>query len=101
MWWSTSLVLAAVVGLVLLLWPSDPPAPAPAPAPVETTYVILVRSNAPTPSETVTPWLAYEAAPQTARSQAAAIRAFALDSGLSGEMKAVPLDDWTAERRVP
>lgn len=62
------------------------------------TYVILVRTQAPTPSETVTAWNAYEAAPQEAPTPEEAIAQFRRDSGLpTVEMKAIPLSDWRNE----
>lgn len=87
MFWLLTAALVAVLAALLYVHPANRP-------PRETTYIVLVRTFAPTPSETVTPWDAYEAAPQRARTPGDAIHAFAHDSGLHGEMKAIPLDDW-------
>jgi hypothetical protein len=85
---AAAIVVAIVIGILSLRHHSSPPAP-----PL-TTYVVLVRTQAPTPSETVTAWNAYEAAPQEASSPEDAIASFRHDSGLDGEMKAVPLSEW-------
>jgi hypothetical protein len=74
---AAAIVVAIVIGILSLRHHSSPPAP-----PL-TTYVVLVRTQAPTPSETV-----------TASSPEDAIASFRHDSGLDGEMKAVPLSEW-------
>lgn len=57
-------------------------------------WIILVGVDSPTPSETVTAWNAYEAAPQRASSAKAAITSFVRDRQIGGRFVAVPYDEW-------
>lgn len=63
-------------------------------------YIVLYRVERSTPSETVTSWDAYEAAPQQARNANEAIISFQADSGLSGTFRAVPAVEWEHMRTL-
>lgn len=67
---------------------------APEPEPEVQTYIVLHKADHPTPSETVTSWDAYEAAPQEAKTPLEAIASFQRDSQLGGVFVAVPMGDW-------
>lgn len=95
-WWWLTLLVPFVAGATLFTFalvqaagrePTELPT-----APRE--WIVLVRVDVPTPSETVTVWEAYEAAPQVAPSAAEAVRQFQSDSGLAGPMRAVPSEFW-------
>lgn len=60
--------------------------------------VLHLREPQQTPSETVTAWDAYEAAPQMAKFGWEATMQFAEDSGLTGKFIAIPVRTWNAAR---
>lgn len=61
-------------------------------------WIILVQIEFQSPSETVTTWQAYEAAPQRARSASEAIVSFVRDRNLTGSFVAVPADVWVERK---
>lgn len=63
-------------------------------------WIVLVQIEFTSPSETVTTWQAYEAAPQRASTAAQAIVQFVHDRALSGSFVAVPADVWVERKGV-